>query len=174
MPSPPEVSSTRKRKASFLVTVLLSPPLTLFFPHRGPSLRSHSPKRMPWRPLHWKPPRGHRRARASHQGRRQPCPAGRAWTGWMRQVTVLSGVWLVCGSQAGFWEVSPHSVPSPSARVAVCPFEAAEPPSPKASSTAHMYNAFMFPTGQFSCWDPWDSGGLLGPSVEMPGFCDHT
>lgn len=77
-------------------------PLPLFSFHSGLSLRSHSAERMPCGPLRWRLHRGSRRT--SSQGRRRRCPTGRVWTGWMRQVTVLSSICLVCGFQKCCWE----------------------------------------------------------------------
>ena len=70
-------------------------PLPLFSLHSGRSLHSHSAEKTPRGPLRWRLPQGSRGA--SSRGRRRRCPAGRAWTGWTRQVTVLRGSEMLSG-----------------------------------------------------------------------------
>lgn len=114
-------------------------PLPLFSFHSGHSLRSHSAEKMPWGPLRWRLHQGSRGT--GSRGRRRHCPAGRARTGWMRQVTVLSSMCLVYGFQKCCWEASRLScgcsaLPTISLS-GVCPFGTAGPPSHEVSHTAH-------------------------------------
>lgn len=139
-----------------------------------PSLRSHSPEKMPRGPLRWRLCQGRPGARTSHRGRRRPCPSGRAWTGWMTQVTVLSSIWLVCGSPkcclGASWLLSG---PPPSARVGVCPLGAAEP-SHEASSPVHACNAVVFPTGQVPAETHGPAGGSWASALRSLAARSHS
>lgn len=156
---------SHKAEGFLPLTVHASSPLPLF---SLCSLPSPSPEEGPRRPRHWRQRPGSRGTRRSSPEGSRRCPAGRAWTGWMRQV--LSSVCLVCGFQKCGLEVSQR----PCGRSALPPIRRFVCVSVWGSRAAEymIHNVVMF-----SCWAQRDHGQLhtqLHSPLQMPGAWPGT